>query len=303
MEESNVRSISSKSKVELLRLPADDGYPLGVRVFEPAGRARAVAHLHPATAVPASYYDSFGEYLADRGIRFVTYDYRGIGDSRPVTLRGFPATMSDWAFHDARSMMRWARETAPGLPDLHIGHSFGGQIVGLLDEARHASAAIFVTSQLGYYGHWDGLAKWRLLGLWKGLVPFFNATLGYFPGKVGMGEDLPGGVASEWAKWCTHPGYLMGSFSDARERFSRFDVPTQLWSFSDDDYAPERAVAHLSSVLPAHRVKREAIRPRDVDAAHIGHFAFFRPKFEPTLWRRALSFAEPHLNVELRRAE
>ena len=62
-------------------------------------------------------------------------------------------------------------------------------------------------------------------------------------------------------------------------------------------------MAHLASVLPAHRVKREALQPRDVDATHIGHFAFFRPKFEPTLWRRALSFMEPHLHVELRKEE
>src|SRR5688572_17742879 len=85
-----------------LRLVAADGYRIGARLFEPKAPLGTVV-IHGATAVPQKFYWRFAKYLSNRGLRVVTYDYRGVGASKPSTLRGFRATLSDWALLDARA--------------------------------------------------------------------------------------------------------------------------------------------------------------------------------------------------------
>ncbi|MFX7816485.1 alpha/beta fold hydrolase, partial [Acinetobacter baumannii] len=84
----------------------------------------------------------FASYLAHRGCAVLTYDYRGIGDSRqpamvgynqPKSLVGFKASMSDWAAQDVTAAVRWRRERYHGLPLAYVGHSFGGQALGLIE--------------------------------------------------------------------------------------------------------------------------------------------------------------------------
>ena len=107
--------------------------------------------INSATAVPRKIYRGFASYLAHRGCAVMTYDYRGIGDSRrpamvgynqPKSLVGFKASMSDWAALDVTAAVRWMRERYTTLPLAYVGHSFGGQALGLLENntrrfARH----------------------------------------------------------------------------------------------------------------------------------------------------------------------
>jgi predicted alpha/beta hydrolase len=124
------------------------------------------------------------------------------------------------------------------------------------------------------------------------VVPSFTALWGYLPGKIGIGEDLPRGVAEEWARWCSHPEYLMGEHEDARARFARFSRPVRLYSFTDDYYAPERAVRHLVGCLRSTEVERVVVAPRDHGGKSIGHFGFFRPRFRDTLWAETVQYAK-----------
>ena len=82
--------------------------------------------------MPRKIYRGFATYLAGRGSVVLTYDYRGIGGSRPASLKGFAATMSDWAALDVASAVTWMRGRYKGLPLAVVGHSFGGQAIGLL---------------------------------------------------------------------------------------------------------------------------------------------------------------------------
>ncbi|RYE81909.1 MAG: alpha/beta fold hydrolase, partial [Myxococcales bacterium] len=221
-------------------LRTDDGVTLGARRYDPPGGAApvAVTLIHGATAVPQDYYDRYARWLAAHGHRVLTYDYRGIGRSRPESLRRFRATMSDWARHDARAAFAWqrAQQDELGVPGYVVGHSFGGQMIGLLDEYRQADGVVLVASQMGFWRRWP-VAQWpRLALLWYGLVPAATALTGYLPGALGLRTDLPGGVAREWSRWCRHPDYLAGHHADAAPRFARFDRPTLLFTFDDDDY-------------------------------------------------------------------
>ena len=270
-------------------IPAVDGYPLGATIFEPR-RPRATVVVHGATAVPHGYYGAFAGWLAEEArVRVVTYDYRGVGASRPSRMRGFAASMSSWAHDDARAIHAWARDR--GEPIAVIGHSFGGQLIGLVDELREARAALLVASQLGWYRDWPLAAQPRLAFLWHVATPLLTGALGFLPGRAGLGVDLPAGVAREWARWCTSPGYLVDHVDGAAARFARWDRPTLMLSFSDDDFAPPRTVAALRARLRGAPLEHRAWRPGERGLDAVGHFGFFRPR-AAALWPAAAAFLD-----------
>ncbi len=80
-------------------IPARDGYPLGATLHLPCQVPFGLVLVHAATAVPARYYAPFAAALAGRGLAALTYDYRGIGASRPPKLRG---CRSAWKFDPLR---------------------------------------------------------------------------------------------------------------------------------------------------------------------------------------------------------
>jgi predicted alpha/beta hydrolase len=269
-----------------MTVEAADGFHLGATVYAPVGRARGTLLVHGATAVPQSYYARYAAFLTDLGVRVVTYDYRGVGRSRPEKLRGFAATMTDWAALDARAMHDLVRTRYAHEPLVLVGHSFGGQLLGLLDDAREASGALLVGAQQGYVGHWPAGERARMELIWRGVLPAVTATAGYLPGWAGLGVDLPKGVARQWARWCTHPGYYAIDHADAPARLARFDRPLLMYSFADDDFAPPRAVDALASKLTGTLVDHRRLSPMDVGAP-VGHFGFFRPTHAEGLWRES----------------
>lgn len=274
-----------------LRIPTRDGASLGATRFEPPDgeTAKATVVIHGATAVPQRYYRRFGSFLAGRGYRVLTYDYRGIGASRGRSLRGERATMRDWGERDVEAAFALARALSKGAPVVAIGHSFGGQTIGLCDAWRGVDASVIVASQLGYYGHFPAPDRYRHAINWYATIPAATAAFGYLPGFLGLGTDLPKGVAREWAKWCRHPSYLLGYEPRARERFSRFTAPTLFFSFSDDAYAPGPAVDALIATMPRRSVHHVRVTPEEMGGP-IGHFGFFRPASERSLWAASLEW-------------
>src|SRR5262245_43703141 len=98
--------------VEDTTIVARDGYALAATPFQPPRPWRA-ALISPATAVPRKIYRGFATFLAENGFAVLTYDYRGIGDSRPASLRGFRARMRDWAALDVRAAIDHAQRRFP----------------------------------------------------------------------------------------------------------------------------------------------------------------------------------------------
>lgn len=263
---------------------AADGYPLSVTWYEPVSRPRGTVLIHSAMAVRQPFYRRFAEHLAGAGYRAVTYDYRGIGASRSGSLRGFRATATDWALLDAAAVIAHVQRERTG-PLISIGHSFGGQLIGLLDAAADVDAAVLVGAQLGTYRHWPARHQLTLAAMWHAGVPALTALYGYLPGRAGFGGvDLPAGVAREWATWCRSPGYLVDHVPGAAERFAALAAPTRIYSFTDDWYAPQPAVTALVARLYSAPVTHRRIAPADVGVDAIGHFGMFREAVADTLW-------------------
>jgi predicted alpha/beta hydrolase len=259
-----------------------------------SGECRGTILINPATGVRQGYYRPFAEFLAERGWRVLTFDNRGIGGSRPASLRGFRARMQDWAELDSEGMLLWLVERYPGAPTLLVGHSFGGQALGLMPAARQLDGALLVAVQSGYWGHWP-LWHWpRSLFLWYLMIPITTTMLGYFPARrLGLGEDQPAGVARQWAYWGRHRDYLLRDGNAAwRAGYEALTLPILGLGLSDDSFAPRRAMAAILALYSRAEVEHRHIVPRQRGLGAVGHFGFFRPRFRATLWEEAAAWLE-----------
>src|ERR687893_2495913 len=135
-------------------IPATDEFPLAGSVFGDLAWAKRVVLIAPATGVRRRLYRSFAEFLAGEGFAVVTWDWRGTGDSRPESLRGFGATMRDWGERDLAGVIDWAATRYPSARLSVVGHNFGGQSVGLARNRDRVRRLVTVGAQSGYLGHW-----------------------------------------------------------------------------------------------------------------------------------------------------
>ncbi len=266
---------------------ARDGLALGGTLFRPQVRHGAAVIIQAAAGVKQEYYGKFAAYLAERGFTVLTFDYRGIGRSRPKNLRGFKACMSEWATLDAAGALDCLEREAPGARIFAVGHSFGGQCLGIVPGNERYAGLLAVASQSGYWRNWAGPGR---AGMWLAthvVLPGLSKLLGYFPARrLGQGEDLPAGVASEWASWCRHPGYIVEALG-AQAQYARLTMPLRAIWLADDSYAPLPAVKALLGFYPAAPGEVVEVYPRLVGAQKIGHFGFFRERFRDTLWKGA----------------
>nr|WP_247682360.1 hypothetical protein [Burkholderia sp. Tr-862] len=95
---------------EPIEFSAADGYPLRGTLWSPDAPPRALVLIHPATAVPERLYAGFARFLTERGFAALTYNYRGIGASRPARLSALQARMRDWVELDVGAAIAWARD-------------------------------------------------------------------------------------------------------------------------------------------------------------------------------------------------
>jgi predicted alpha/beta hydrolase len=219
----------------------------------------------------------------------LTYDYRGTGGSRPKSLKGFSARMRDWAEFDVAGAVDYVRKTWPTLPLKVVGHSFGGQSVGLIPNNREISRALLVAAQSGYWRYYTSPEKYRVWAMFNVLVPPLAHIAGYVPGqKIGLGEDLPNGVFFEWRNWCMQPGFFFDDKTlTATKNFPNYTEPMRAIGLDDDPWATAPAIDALVSHFAGTRVERIQIAPKSVGTAKIGHFGFFRPEHRKTLWSDA----------------
>jgi predicted alpha/beta hydrolase len=292
--EARERAVSAELLAQDTTIAARDGYPLAATVFTAAAPPRAAVLINSATAVPRKIYRGFAAYLAERGCAVVTYDYRGIGGSRPPSLKGFDARMRNWAALDVAAAIDHVHRVWPGLPLLLVGHSFGGQALGLVPNSALVKRALFVAAQAGYWRLFTPPENYRAYGFMRLIGVPVTRLLGYTPGRLGIGEDLPKGVFLEWTGWVGRPRYFFDDPTlDALENFPRFTGGLRAIGLADDSWATAPAIDMLLAGFTGARREHIRIAPRDVGAKRIGHFGFFRPEHRETLWRDAVDWLLP----------
>jgi predicted alpha/beta hydrolase len=282
----------------MLRLRALDGFELGAVLHEPSEpkEVTRVAVLHGGAGIAAARYRHFAGFLAQSGIPTLTYDYRGIGLSRPPRLRGFRASVHDWSEHDSAAAVAWMRNRYPRLPLIGIAHSVGALLFGGAENAAEQARLVLVSGHTGYYGDYRMRYRLPMALVWHGLMPALTAVAGYFPASaLRLGEDLPAGIAMQWAgRWGGEVRPAGKGPADLRthmllDRCAALARPALLVSIADDAFATPRGVERLLACYPRLAIERRLVlAPADAGVSRLGHFGFFSRKAGAALWPRLL---------------
>lgn len=298
----NSPQFSQACEVAQVRLRAHDGYELGGTLYSAdRGEApRRVAVVHCGAGIPAARYRRFARFLAEAGIPSLTYDYRGIGLSRPAALRGFRAAIEDWAEYDCAGAITWLRERFPRAEMVGIAHSIGALLVGGAHNSAAQARLVLIGGHTGYYGDYHQRYRLPMTVVWHALMPAITLLLGYFPARrLGLGEDIPAKIALQWAgrrspelrPTGTDPGYER--IQMLLDRCAALQRPALLVSISDDAFATaigtKRLMAYYPRLFPLQRL---LFTPADAGVRRIGHFGFFARRAGTALWPRLLAQLE-----------
>ena len=167
-----------------------------------------------------------------------------------------------------------------------IGHSIGGQLIGLAPSSKYIDKIILIASQSGYWKFWKGIEKFKMILNWYLIFPILTKIYGYFPGKkLKVMEDLPKSVSMEWRKWCVSPKYLFDHVNEKHLFYNKIDCELYSYSSNDDRYAPKEAVDWMANNYKNARILRSHLNPKDFNFTKIGHFGFFKDKMKNTIWK------------------
>ena len=276
-----------------LRIRALDGYELGAVLYSAcAGAApRRAIVLHGGAGIQARRYRHFARFLARSGVPVLTYDYRGIGLSRPSSLRGFRPVIEDWAEYDCSAAIGWLRERFPRAELVGIAHSVSALLFGGAHNAAEQARMILVGAHTGYYGDYHPLYRVPMAALWHGLMPALTRLFGYFPARrLGLGDDIPAGIALQWAARRSSDLRPAGAGpGDERtrrllERCAALERPALVIRFSDDAFATAAGMRRLLAYYPRLSPQYLVFTPAGSGVRKIGHFCFFGRRAGLALW-------------------
>lgn len=274
-----------------ITLLARDGYPLAAVRYSADGTARGNMIVAGATGVQQRFYRRFAEFAARRGFNVLTLDYRGVGLSRPPSLKGFAMSYLDWAYQDLAAAVDLLSQEA--LPLYWVGHSFGGHAIGLLPNHDALRACYSLGTGAGWSGWMAPAEALKTRFLWTCVLPLIVRSKGYMAWSLlGMGDDLPLGVYNDWKRWCAFPHYYFDDprMSHLAEQYARVRTPCLFATSRDDPWAPPRSRdAFVKAYCNAPLTRHDIHPPKGTEA--IGHMGYFRESSQP-LWEEILQWLE-----------
>lgn len=274
--------------------PAVDGFLLRGFVWNSGDKARPVVIIACATSVRCRYYSRFATYLHAHGYDVLTFDYRGIGESRPRNMRSLQADWADWGELDCEGALRFAANHFGERTTHMVAHSIGGFALGLAPSVQRVSRILTVGAQYAFWRDYGHDQRFLMLWKWHVVMPVLTRIFGYFPAKkLGWMEDTPAGVVRDWSRMrarfedTIRPGRMIDGRLEAvllRERFMNVTADILAISISDDPHGTIAAVNRLLAYFKSAKRRHLHVRPHDISHDRIGHFAFFHDRFRDTLW-------------------
>lgn len=272
-------------------LSAGDGHILGGTWYLPVGAPRAAALIACGGGVPAARYAHFADYLSTQGVATLTFDYRGIGRSRPLRLRGFAARIEDWSEHDAGGALACLVRRYPGLPRIGIAHSIGALLLLGAPGTEQLTRLMLVSPHTGFWGDYHPRYRLPMALVWHGVMPALTRLRGYFPGRaLRLGEDIPAGIALQWAQRRSATMTPQGTPEQVERakfllaRCERADLPACVISVEGDAFATNEGIRRFLALVPRLQVTHWRVTPGDAGVNRLGHFGFFSRRSRARLW-------------------
>lgn len=270
-----------------------DGVNIVATHFGHEGKPAVV--ISSAVGTKRGYYAKFALSLVEQGFQVVTFDYRGMGESK-LKMNDEVATMSSWGEKDLSAVIDWLCKFEHNPHISLVGHSVAGQIFPLAKSKDKVKAAYFIASQTASSKYWSGSQKLSVNVLWNFILPTATTLTGKLPSWAYGGKyDLPKHVANEWAKWGRHENGVLQDCSERAEAFKEVNIPLRFVSIEDDNLlAPKKAVKRLYEQYGSADKDHQHWFPEDFGMPKIGHFGFFRPN-NSEMWKEAHHWLKRHL--------
>ena len=272
-------------KMHMLNLDTYENRKICCQIFE-NGSSNVILIIASAMGVKQSFYKNFSEFAETNGISVITFDYSGIGNSLNGNIKSYRDSLYSWGNRDLEAVIKYSIKKFPNHKKVIIGHSVGGQLIGLAPSSIHLDKIILISAQSGFWGFWKGIDKVKMFLNWYLLFPTLTYFIGYMPSKrFSKMENLPANVAKEWAKWCRNPNYLFDYFSEEKTFFNKIKCAVTSISFDDDFFAPKKSVDWLNQKFQNVTLIRKHFFPNDVNVTKIGHFDLFKSNFKNSIWK------------------
>lgn len=270
-------------------LTTSGGHQLSLRLFE-ARPSYSVVIIAGAMGVAQTCYEKFAHFLKAQGFTVITFDYFGTGASLHGHLRDCPVRITDWGHEDCQAVVDFARNHYPEQRLQWIGHSVGGQLLGMTPNINTLDSAITVACGSGYWRENSPPTKRIAWLLWYLVGPASVGLLGYFPGKrLNMVGDMPANVMRQWRSWCLNRDYAVGVEGEAlRQGFANVTIPITAVAFTDDEMMSARNTESIHGFYCNAPITMQWVDPADIGEDRIGHLGWFRERYRESLWRGVL---------------
>lgn len=268
-----------------ISLTAGDGYTLSAHLFRPENDNGKILLINSATGVKQQMYFSFAGFCAQKGFTVITYDYRGIGESKPENLKGFPASMRIWGTQDYKALTNYLREYFPEQRKFLLGHSVGALILGMNEDSQLFEEFVFVATQKAYIGNLRFLTRLEAAVGFGLLQPLTTTLFGYFPAhRLGLGESLPKGSARDWRTLILNPKSTNKLLETTPDFSHQLRQKTLVLQIEDDAWVTEKGIRTLlDETYPGLQARIRPVKVSESDAGKIGHVNFFR-SYNKNLW-------------------
>lgn len=276
-----------------INITTEDNYSLAVHIFEPQNPNSKILLINSATGVKQQIYFSFAQFFSEHGFMVMTYDYRGIGLSKPDRMKGFEASMRIWGTKDYKAVTNYIKTNFSDYQKFCLGHSVGALILGMNKDSEMFEEFIFVGTQNAFVGNLKFKTKIEAYLGFGIAQPLSTKLLGYFPADwFGLGESLPSGSAFDWRTLILNKkstNKLLEKSSDFSKNLTQkvFVVRAE-----DDAWLTEKGVKSLlQDTYPNLKPTYRLIKTSESEKNEIGHINFFR-SYNKKLWNIILDRLE-----------
>lgn len=269
---------------------------LAATVYHPKRAVKKAVMIAPATGIKRQFYHNFATYLAEHGFGVVTFDNEGIGDSLTTDLAKSDASLISWGRYDMPAVLDALQDEFADASYHLIGHSAGGQLIGLMPNYESITSVFNVACSSGCIKNMKMPYKLKAKFFMDIFIPINNLMLGYTASdKVSMGENLPKHVARQWREWCKGEGYIKTAFGKSIQThfYDDFAIKSLWVGFSDDDIANSKNMDDMIRVFSQMPVEKHFFDPKEFGVDNIGHMLYFSRRINtkaPELWQMAVDW-------------
>jgi len=261
-------------ETEKVAVASRDGTRFRVTVFPADRPENPVVICFPAMGVRGAFYEPLAHRFQLARWNVVTADLRGKGEFEIRASRSCDYGYREMVEYDWPAVLDCVRARFPHSRLAILGHSLGGQMSALYMSATPGavSTLVLVACPSVYFRGWSFPWNLRVLFMTQAFraISFFA---GYFPGKkVGFAGTEARTLIRDWAHTTLTGRYEpIHSAVPYEALYGHLTEPVLAVSFSDDPFAPKKAVENLCSKLTRSRLTHWHFNPQELGLERLGH--------------------------------